>query len=87
MEPENKPNLLLFHLLATDSSQHRYGARSLGGYTALGLADARVKQIVDAVGDRATIFVVSDHGFKTYDKIIHPNALLAAKGSGRAMPG
>lgn len=77
---KHKPNLLLFHLLATDSSQHRYGARSLGGYTAIGLADARVRQIVEAAGDQATIFIVSDHGFKTYDKIIHPNALMAQKG-------
>ena len=79
---KHKPNLLLFHLLTTDSSQHRYGARSLGGYSAIALADARVKQIVDAVGENATIFIVSDHGFKTYDKIIHPNALVAAKGLG-----
>jgi predicted AlkP superfamily pyrophosphatase or phosphodiesterase len=77
---KHKPNLLLFHLLATDSSQHRYGAGSLGGRTALALADARVKQIVDTVGNRATILIVSDHGFKTYDKVIQPNALLAAKG-------
>ena len=27
----HKPNLLLFHLLTTDSTQHRYGARSLAG--------------------------------------------------------
>ena len=77
---KHKPNLLLFHLLATDSSQHRYGARSLGGRTALALADARVRQIVDTVGDRATVVIVSDHGFKTYSKVIQPNALLAAKG-------
>ncbi len=77
---KHKPNLMLFHLLATDSSQHRYGARSLGGRTALALADARIKQIVDTVGDRATIIIVSDHGFKTYDKVIQANAFLAAKG-------
>jgi predicted AlkP superfamily pyrophosphatase or phosphodiesterase len=75
-----KPNLMLFHLLATDSNQHRYGAKSLGGNTALSLADARVKQIVEAVGSRATILVVSDHGFKTYQKVIHPNVVLGADG-------
>jgi predicted AlkP superfamily pyrophosphatase or phosphodiesterase len=75
-----KPNLMLFHLLATDSNQHRYGAKSLGGNTSLSLADARVKQIVDAVGNRATILVVSDHGFKTYEKVIHPNVLLGEDG-------
>lgn len=77
---KHKPNLLLFHLLTTDSSQHRYGARSLGGRTALALADGRVKRIVDTLGAQGTIFIVSDHGFKTYEKVIHPNALLAANG-------
>ena len=77
---KHKPNLLLFHLLATDSNQHRYGARSLGGNTALALADAHVRRIVEAAGENTTVFVVSDHGFKTYDKVIHPNAFLAAKG-------
>lgn len=79
---KHKPNLLLFHLLATDSSQHRYGARSLGGYTALGLADANIKRLVEAASPNATVLVVSDHGFKTYDKVIHPNAVMAAKGLG-----
>ncbi|HYP05575.1 MAG TPA: ectonucleotide pyrophosphatase/phosphodiesterase [Bryobacteraceae bacterium] len=79
---KHRPNLLLFHLLTTDSSQHRYGARSLGGYAAWALADARVKQVVEAASPGATFFVVSDHGFKTYDKVIHPNALMAAKGLG-----
>lgn len=77
---KHKPNLLLYHLLATDSSQHRYGAKSLGGSTALALADARVKRVVEAAGPKATVIIVSDHGFKTYDKVIHANALLAAKG-------
>lgn len=77
---KHKPNLSLFHLLTTDSSQHRYGARSLGGSTALALADEKVRRIVEAAGDGATILIVSDHGFKTYEKVIHPNALLAAKG-------
>jgi predicted AlkP superfamily pyrophosphatase or phosphodiesterase len=79
---KHKPNLLLFHLLTTDTSQHRYGARSLGGNTALALADARVKQVVDAAGENSTIFIVSDHGFKTYDKLVRPNALMMAKGLG-----
>ena len=56
---KHKPNLLMFHLLATDSNQHRYGARSLGGNTAIGLADARVKRSSMPRGRRDD-FVVSD---------------------------
>jgi predicted AlkP superfamily pyrophosphatase or phosphodiesterase len=77
---KHKPNLLLFHLLATESGQHRYGARSLGAYTSWALADAHIRRLVEAAGPNATFIVVSDHGFKTYDKIIRPNAWMAAKG-------
>src|SRR5690242_7294271 len=71
----HKPNLLLFHLLTTDSAQHQYGARSPGGYTALALADARVGRLVDAIqragiADSTTVIVVSDHGFHTYNNTI-----------------
>ena len=77
----HKPNLLLVHLLTTDSVQHRYGARSLGAQTALALADARVGRLVEAlksagIYDRTAFFVVSDHGFKTVKRNILPNALL-----------
>jgi predicted AlkP superfamily pyrophosphatase or phosphodiesterase len=81
---EHRPNLLLFHLLTTDSAQHRYGAGSLGALAALALADRQVARVLDAVReanieDRTTVFVVSDHGFATARRIIHPNAILRAK--------
>jgi predicted AlkP superfamily pyrophosphatase or phosphodiesterase len=82
---KHRPNLLLMHLLLTDSVQHQYGAGSLAAHTALILADRQVQRVLDAI-DRAgirettTVFVVSDHGFKAYQRIIRPNALLRAKG-------
>ena len=83
---KHKPNLLMYHLLLTDSVQHSYGARSLAANTALILADRQLQRILDAVDragirDSTTIFVVSDHGFKAYHHVIHPNALLRAKGA------
>lgn len=82
---QHKPNLLLVHLLLTDSAEHQYGAKSLGGDTALILADRQLQRILDAVDragirDQTTIFVVSDHGFKTYHHLIQPNAVLRQKG-------
>jgi predicted AlkP superfamily pyrophosphatase or phosphodiesterase len=82
---KHKPNLLLYHLLTTDSVQHASGTKTLAANTALVLADRQVQKILDAVEragikDRTTIFVVSDHGFKTYRNVIHPNALLKQKG-------
>jgi len=81
----HRPNLLLFHLLSTDSAQHRYGADSLAGNTALILADRQVQRILDSLKasgleQTTTVLVVSDHGFKTYGKIIRPNVLLASNG-------
>jgi predicted AlkP superfamily pyrophosphatase or phosphodiesterase len=80
----HKPNLLLLHFLTTDSAQHQYGARSLGGNTALALADARVGRVVEAVrragiADKTTFFIVSDHGFHTYNQTIRAADRLPAE--------
>jgi predicted AlkP superfamily pyrophosphatase or phosphodiesterase len=82
---KHKPNLLLFHLLVTDSVQHAYGTNTLAGNTALILADRQVQRVLDALGragirNSTTVIIVSDHGFKSYSKLIHPNAVLRAKG-------
>ena len=82
---KHRPDLLLFHLLTTDSSQHKYGARSLGAVSALALADARVGQLIEAVRaagmlNTTTFLVVSDHGFHTATKLIRPAALLKERG-------
>ena len=86
----HRPNLLLFHLLTTDSVQHTYGTRALGARTALELADARIARLVAAcrtagILDRTTFIVVSDHGFKTATRVIRPNALFARQGLGNAV--
>jgi predicted AlkP superfamily pyrophosphatase or phosphodiesterase len=81
----HKPNLLMVHLLTTDSVQHQTGAKTLASNTALVLADRQVQRILDAVDragirDTTTIFVVSDHGFKAYHHTIRLNSLLKEKG-------
>lgn len=83
----HKPNLLLFHLLTTDSMQHQTGARSLGAQTSLVLADKQVKRLVDAcrdagILDRTTFVIVSDHGFKLVKQRVRPNVLLKNAGLG-----
>jgi predicted AlkP superfamily pyrophosphatase or phosphodiesterase len=89
---KHHPNLLLMHLLTTDSVQHQFGARSLATNTALILADRQVQRVLDAI-DRAgiraqtTVLVVSDHGFKSYQHLIRPNALLRQKGLLRDVDG
>ncbi len=80
----HKPNLMLFHTLNLDSTQHRYGPKNLAAETAMAFADDRVREILDALRaagtlDRTTVLVVSDHGFKTVRRQIRPNVVVRAQ--------
>lgn len=82
---ERQPDLLLLHLLNTDSSHHEYGPGSTGGNNALAYADTRVARILEALetaGTResTTIFIVSDHGFVTVNHQLYPNRLFREAG-------
>lgn len=79
------PNLLLFHLLQTDTLQHQYGALSPAAYAAFAYADSRMAQLIEAARkagllDRITFVIASDHGFTNYTHIIHANAALVQQG-------
>lgn len=82
---KHHPNLLLFHLLNTDSIQHQYGPGSAAAYTALAYADRQVGDLLrvvqqSGIAERTTIIVASDHGFKKVAKVIYPNVLLRQDG-------
>ncbi|MBS1858767.1 MAG: alkaline phosphatase family protein [Acidobacteria bacterium] len=82
---KHKPNLLLLHTLTTDSTHHTYGPDSLAGNTALILADRNVAQVLAAIDraglrDSTAVLVVSDHGFRGFRHVIHPNAILRERG-------
>lgn len=86
-----RPQLLLLHLVATDSIQHRSGPRSPAAYAALGLADAQLANLVRGIEssefrDQATLIVTSDHGFSKPTKMINPNAVLRKAGLLRPAP-
>ena len=79
------PNLLLFHLLETDSIQHQYGPLTPAAFAAYAYADdciGRVLAAIRSIGamDHTTFFILSDHGFSTYTHVIRPNALLRQDG-------
>lgn len=79
------PNLLLFHLLQTDTLQHEYGALSPAAYAALAYADSCIARVVEAarnagILDRITFVIASDHGFTSYTHAIRPNAALVQQG-------
>jgi predicted AlkP superfamily pyrophosphatase or phosphodiesterase len=82
---QHRPNLLLFHLLNLDSTQHRYGPRTPAAMTTMAYNDSQVARIVETLEEtglmpRTTIFVVSDHGFKAVKRQIRPNAAFAKAG-------
>ena len=82
---EHRPNLLLFHLLALDSTQHRYAPRTPAAMLSMAHLDSQVARIVQAIEaagltPRTTIFVLSDHGFKAVKRQILPNAALKQAG-------
>jgi arylsulfatase A-like enzyme len=81
----HRPNLLLFHLLALDSMQHRYGPRTPAAMVTMARLDSQVGRILKAVDDAGmkastTLFVVSDHGFKSVQKQVLPNVALRDAG-------
>jgi predicted AlkP superfamily pyrophosphatase or phosphodiesterase len=78
---EHRANLILLHLLALDSTNHKYGPESAASDTAMAFLDDKVREVVDAVKaahamKSTTIFVVSDHGFGEVNHLIHANAVL-----------
>lgn len=82
---DHRANLILLHLLALDSTNHRYGPQSEAGDTAMAFLDDKVREVVDAVKaahemKHTTFFIVSDHGFGEVDHLIHANAVLRDAG-------
>jgi len=82
---KHQPNLLLFHLLTLDDTNHEYGPMSPASFTAMAYLDDKVKQILDTlerteVSKRATVIIVSDHGFRAIKHKIHANVLLRQNG-------
>jgi predicted AlkP superfamily pyrophosphatase or phosphodiesterase len=82
---EHKPNLLLVHFLSLDSTHHQYGPGTLAATAAIAFLDSCVAQVTEAIrtsgmGDRATVIVVSDHGFRKFTKQVRPTVALAAAG-------
>lgn len=79
------PNLLLFHLLQTDTLQHEYGALSPAAYAAYAYADTCLSRLIEAARaagllDRITFVIASDHGFGNVKHAIRPNTVLAQRG-------
>ena len=74
-----KPNLLLYHPLNTDATNHMYGPGSFASHTAFAYTDRLVGDLLESLertGRKATVLIVTDHGFKKVSKVVYPNVAL-----------
>ncbi len=81
----HRPNLVLLHLVEVDHVEHAKGPRTPDAAWAASHADDRVRDVIEAIEaagqkDRATVFVVSDHGFFGYTKTINTGVALKKAG-------
>ncbi len=81
---EHRPNLALLHIIEVDHFEHEHGPRSPEAYAAIKDADMRVRQVWEELkqdfSGRATLFVVSDHGFSPIRRTLYPRVLLKKAG-------
>jgi predicted AlkP superfamily pyrophosphatase or phosphodiesterase len=80
----HRPNLALLHLIDVDHTQHVKGPRTAAAYAAIAGADKLVGEVwgelqKDFPG-RATLLVVSDHGFSPVEHVLLPNVVLQRAG-------
>jgi predicted AlkP superfamily pyrophosphatase or phosphodiesterase len=82
---KQKANLVLVHLVTPDGVEHAFGPHTPEAYKAVAESDQRISEIWNTLQEpplagRATLFVVSDHGFAPYEKFIRPNVVLKELG-------
>jgi predicted AlkP superfamily pyrophosphatase or phosphodiesterase len=80
----HRPNLALLHLVDVDHTEHTEGPRTREAYMAAKKADQQVRLVWDELQrdfpGKATLFVVSDHGFSATKDFILPNVVLRKAG-------
>lgn len=88
---KHRPALVLLHLIRPDGVEHAVGPYTRQAYQAVEEADAHVGTVWRLLQSptfqgRAALFVVSDHGFAPYEKLIQPYILLQELGEVQVDP-
>jgi predicted AlkP superfamily pyrophosphatase or phosphodiesterase len=77
---KHRPHFAMLHLFHVDHTEHLKGPRTPEAYEAIRANDACVAEVWETLNrefpGKATLFVVSDHGFSPINKIILPNVVL-----------
>jgi len=81
---DHRPQLALLHLTDVDHIEHLNGPRTPEAYAAIKRSDVLVGEVWNALKaqypGKATLVVVSDHGFSPINKQILPNVVLKQAG-------
>ncbi|MEO8360372.1 MAG: ectonucleotide pyrophosphatase/phosphodiesterase [Vicinamibacteria bacterium] len=80
-----KPNLMVMHLMQTDSAQHADGPGSPSARQAYENIDAHIGEIIKAteeagIRERTTFVITGDHGFSRVHSLFQPNVVLRDAG-------
>ena len=80
-----KPNLLLIHLVETDTAQHEFGPNSPQAVTAIAHIDASIATILRSletagISNETAVIVTGDHGFYRVHSAFQPNVVLREAG-------
>ncbi|MEE8867563.1 MAG: ectonucleotide pyrophosphatase/phosphodiesterase [Acidipropionibacterium acidipropionici] len=82
---EDRPDVLMLHLVELDSARHKFGPRGAHVAEALRTIDSRLQVVLEALEDAGTtdqtnIVIVSDHGQLDVVQHTNLNVLLAQRG-------
>jgi predicted AlkP superfamily pyrophosphatase or phosphodiesterase len=81
---KHRPRLALLHLVNVDHMQHLKGPRTAEAYAAIAKADGQVRDVWEELKrdfpGKATLVVLSDHGFSPIEHAIFPNVVLRKAG-------
>lgn len=82
---KHQANLVLVHLITPDGVEHGYGPHTPEAYASVKESDDRIAEIwatlqKPPLAGKSTLFVVSDHGFAPYEKMVRPNVLFKELG-------
>jgi predicted AlkP superfamily pyrophosphatase or phosphodiesterase len=77
--------IVLLHLFEYDTVQHNSGPGSEAAIATLERTDRYIAELVKTIEEQderqeTVIAIVSDHGFRTYEKVLNPNTALKEEG-------
>jgi predicted AlkP superfamily pyrophosphatase or phosphodiesterase len=77
---KHRPNFAMLHLFHVDHTEHLKGPHTPEAYEAIKANDACVAEVWETLKrefpGKATLFIVSDHGFSPIKKMVLPNVVL-----------